>query len=86
MQRIVREVLEGKVLDADVNVHRLEVAEGAVVLEREAATFRECCCDFHVAGRVVVDVLAAHRNCTYLVVERADDGVVRCCNDGVLHE
>ena len=41
MQRVVREVLEGEVLDADVDVHRLEVAESSVVLERHASAFRE---------------------------------------------
>ena len=41
MQRVVREMLEGEVFHADVNVHRSQVAECAVVLEREASAFGE---------------------------------------------
>ena len=69
-------MLEHEVLHADVDVHRVQVAEGSVVLEREATAFGECGRNVHVARRVVVDVLAGNGNGAHLVVERTDNGVV----------
>ena len=86
VQRIVREMLEGEVLDADVGVHRREVAQSAAVLERNASAVGECCRDVDGAGRVEVDVLAAHGNGADPEVERTDNRVVGGGDDGVLDE